>query len=177
MMQLQEGAPFHNSRAQMIGQILIYVVAVVLVGLILAYGYNAIITIKNSAEQVSFIQFEKELSSVVETISPDYNSVKIRGFEVPSGYTKVCFVKNYGGFPTLSGTGYPMLEDSVNEKVQKNVFLIKPNANMKSIFIGDISVEDESGDADIICLKTINHQIKLKFMGKGDHALLSEAKT
>jgi len=155
-------------KAQMIGQIFTYVLSILLIGLILIYGYNAITTFREKSEQVTFVKFKNDLSNMVEIISPDYGSVKIRDFEVPGGYNKVCFVENFPAFPSLSNTGYPIIEDSVRSKVKKNVFLVEQRAE-KSFFIGDISVEN-----DILCFEVINNVVKVRFEGKGDHALLAE---
>ena len=164
-----------NLKSQMIGQIFIYVLAVILIGFILIYGYNAITTFREKSEQVFFVKLKNDLSNMVEIISPDYGSVKIRNFEV-SGYNKVCFVKNFPDFPpTLSGTGYPIMEDSVNDKVERNVFLIK-DGTIEALLIGDITVDkDNDGiEDDIICIRVVSNRIEIKFEGKGDHALLSK---
>ncbi len=168
-----------NLKSQMIGQVFIYVLAVILIGFILVFGYNAIVMLQGQTKEVSFVKLKNHLSDTVEIISPDFEGVKIRDFEVPSGYDVVCFVRDFPGFPVLSGTGYPVLEDSVNSavEVESNAFLVKGKVDIKPFFIGDISVEDENGDDEILCLEPVNNIIKLKFEGRGDHALLSEAKT
>lgn len=155
----------------MIGQVFIYVLTIILIGFILVYGYNAITTFGEKSEQVSFIKLKSDLSNIVEIITPDYGSVKIRSFDVPGGYNKVCFIKNFPSFPSLSGTSYPIIEDSVNSGVKKNMFLIKEGAE-ESFFIGDIEVVSE--DNEILCVEVVSNMITVKFEGKGDHALLAK---
>lgn len=158
--------------AQIVGQIFIYVITVIIIGFILVYGYNAIKGFIDRSEQVSFIKFKNDLSNTVEIISPDYGSVKIKSFEVPSDYSKVCFVKNFPDFPSLSGTNYPIMDDSVNSKVQKNVFLIKETVK-ESFFIGNIDVISDNDK--YLCVDVVNNKINnIKFEGKGDHASLSK---
>ena len=167
-----------NLKSQMIGQVFIYILAVVLIGFILIYGYNAITTFIEKSNQISFAKLKNDLSNIVEIVSPYYGSVKIRSFEVP-GYNKVCFVKNYGGFPVPIPFSlfddYPIMKDSVQSKVKKNVFLIKKRTE-ESFFIGDITIdEDNDGiEDDIMCIQIIRNRIKIKFEGKGDHALLAK---
>ena len=81
-----------NPKSQMIGQIFIYVLAVIIIGFILVFGYKAIKSFTERSEQVSFVKLNGDLSNMVEIIAPDYGSVKIRSFDVPSEYRKVCFV-------------------------------------------------------------------------------------
>lgn len=159
-----------------IGQIFIYVLTLVIISFILIYGYNAIKNFKEKSEQISLVKFKNELSNIVEIISPDYGSVKIRNIEVPSGYDEVCFVEYYkGNFPLINTPSlfdnHPILKDSVNSGVKKNVFLIR-EITEKSFFIGDIKVI--SDDNKILCFKVANNIIKIKFEGRGDHALLSK---
>lgn len=157
-----------NKKSQMIGQIFIYVLSLLLIGFILIYGYNAIKDIMTRSEEVAFAKFKNDLSNIVEVVAPDTDTVKIRSFEAPAGISKVCFVKNYPDFPTLSNTGYPIIEQSVNENVKKNVFLIR-EVTERSYFIGDISVED-----GILCINVTNNIVKIKIEGKGSHASLSK---
>lgn len=168
-----------NLKSQMIGQIFIYVLAVILIGFILIYGYNAITTFREKSEQVFFVKLKNDLSNMVEIISPDYGSVKIRSFDV-GDYSKVCFVKNFGGFPDPIPSpslfdDYPIMKDSVQSKVEKNVFLIKQRVE-DSFFIGDITVDEDADgvEDDIMCIQAVSNRIEIKFEGKGDHALLAK---
>ena len=159
-----------NLKSQMIGQIFIYILSLILIGFILIYGYNAIVDFRERAKEVSFANFENDLSSMVEIVAPDTGTIKTESFEVPAGYGKVCFVKSFPDFPTLSSTGYPLIENTINKKVKKNVFLIKEAP--RSFFIGNIEVI--SDDNKILCIDAVNGIIKIKFEGKGDNAVLSK---
>jgi len=155
-------------KSQMVGQVFIYIVTVVVVGIILLFGYNAIMTVKEKSDGVIISKFKSDVANMVEITASDFGSVKIKSFELPARYTKACFVKNYGGYPTLAGTNYPIMEDSVNDKVDKNLFLIEDSVR-ESFFVGDIDIT-----GDVHCFDTINNRIKVKFEGKGNHALLAE---
>jgi len=150
-----------------VGQIFIYVITIVLVGFLLFYGYSAISGFKDKADQVSYIQFKNSLQNTAEVISLDYGSVKVKDFILPDGIVKLCIVKNFPELPTLSNTNYPIIEDSVNSKVNKNVFLIGDNLedsfNVEKIFLED----------DMKCLDVISGKLKLKLEGRGDHTIIS----
>ena len=173
----------------MIGQIFIYILSLVLITFVLIFGYNAITSFRQGSEKVLSVRFQSDLSNMVEIISPDYGSVKIKSFELPSGFNQVCFVKNYNStattkdqaFPNLPPTNltyldlptaaYTIIKGSVDSKIKKNTFLIKDNTVGEDIFIGNIDVD---ANDEILCLTAVSRNIKLKFEGKGDHALLSE---
>lgn len=150
-------------KAQIIGQVFIYVITIVLVIFILAYGYKSITTFKDKANQVSYIQFKNNMQNTIEVLTLDYGSVKVKEFIVPDDITEVCLVNSFPEFPILSNTGYPILEDSVNSNIGKNVFLIGKNVE-ESFDAGKISMEE-----DLLCILTPTSRIKLKMEGKGDH--------
>ena len=101
-------------KGQIIGQVFIYILAVILTAIILGYGYRAIVSFKEKSEQVSYINFRTELQNAVEAITPDFGSVKIIDLSVPGNFKKVCLVRNYPSFPALSNTNQPIIEDSIN---------------------------------------------------------------
>ena len=158
-------------KSQMIGQVFIYIVTVVVVGVILLFGYNAIMTVKEKSDEVIISKFKSDVANMVEITASDFGSVKIKYFELPARYTKACFVKNYGGFPGATSTlfnKYPIMKDSVEDEVEKNLFLIE-NSVRESFFVGDVDVT-----SDVYCFNTVNNRIRIKFEGKGNHALLAE---
>ena len=154
-------------KAQLIGQVFIYIITIIIVAFILVYGYRAIFIFKEKADQISFVQLKNDLQNTVEVLSVDFGSVKIRRFTVPENINTVCFVKTFPSMPTLSGTNYPIIEDSVNSGVNKNVFLVGKNVE-ESFFIGKISL-----DEDLLCVSAIGNEIELKMEGRGDHTFIS----
>jgi len=163
-------------KSQMIGQVFIYVVTIVIVGLILLFGYNAIVTVKGKSDEIILSKFKSDVANAVEITSSDFGTVKIKSFELPARYALACFVKNYDGFPdpdTNPSTlfnNYPIMKDSVKDKVDKNLFLIEDSVEA-SFFVGDIDVDDTYG---VLCFSAVNNRIRVKIEGKGNHALLAE---
>lgn len=151
-----------KTKAQMIGQIFIYILAVVMVAFILLYGYSAIKTFKDRAEQVAFIKFKTDLESTVKSVSFDYGTVKKAEFLVPSGYKEVCFIDL--NKPTIPDD--PVIEDSVKSGVEKNVFLVAQVAE-ESFYVGNITVKDP-------CMAVKGGKIKIRLEGKGNYAAISE---
>ena len=151
-------------KAQMVGQIFIYILAVILVAFILIYGYNAVQTFKTRAEQVSYIKFKTDVESAIKSISSDYGSIKKAEFLVPSGYREVCFIDL--DHPVVP-SGHPIIKDSVESGVKENLFLVR-EIEEESFYVGKIEVAGNS------CIEVKAGKIKVQLEGKGDHAIISE---
>ena len=154
-------------KGQIIGQVFIYLITLVLVSFLLFYGYRAISTFKEKTDQVSYIQFKNNLQNTIETLSLDFGSVKVKQFTVPDNINTVCFVRNFPSMPSLSGTNYPIIEDSVNSDLDKNAFLISDDVE-ESFFAGKISSAE-----DFFCFPAIAGKIELRMEGMGDHTSIS----
>ena len=151
-----------------ISQIFIYVTTIIIVAFILLYGYRAIFVFKEKSEQVSFIQFKNDIENTIETLSLDFGSVKVKEFILPENTNVVCFVKNYPSIPLLADTNYPIIEDSINSGVKKNVFLISDDVE-ESFYVDKISTAQ-----DLLCVRSQANKIKLRMEGVGDHTFISE---
>lgn len=154
-------------RGQLYSQIFIYILTIILVSFILVYGYNAVQNFKKRAEQVSCLKFKNDLVNAIESVSPDFGSVKRKELQLCSGYTKVCFVETFES-PNLPNDIDPIIKDSILSSTGRNVFLLE-NIAKESFYAGRISVEP-----DILCIKAVNSKIDLRLEGKGNHAVISQ---
>ncbi len=80
-----------SKKAEMAGQIFIYIMAVVMVSLIMIFGYKAIGIFVNQQDYVVQLKFTNDLDSLL-TKKMDYLDIETKTFEVPKQYKKVCFV-------------------------------------------------------------------------------------
>ena len=78
-------------KGQVQGQVFIYVLTLIITGMILIYGYNAIKSINENANQVELANFKTTIKSDFEKMSSDYGSVKTMSYNVPSKLKEVCF--------------------------------------------------------------------------------------
>lgn len=156
---------------QAIGQVFIYVITIVLVSFLLLYGYRAITTFKDKADQISFLQFRNDLQNTIEVLTTDFGSVKVKDFSIPGNINTVCFVQSFPEIPddisNLEIDKYPIIKDSVKDQVNKNVFLISKNIE-ESFYTGKISLSD-----DFFCFPVVRGKINLKMEGKGNHVFIS----
>lgn len=158
-------------------QIFIYIVAIILFALILAYGYKAINDFRKRTDEVSLLQMEKDISSTVKRVAPDYGTIVKKELSIPLKYEKVCFVD------LVTSNTVPLntelcndIKDDYNyiacnsweDKASYNMFCIS-NGDTLTYDIGRVKIEDPY----YFCIASVNGKITLRLEGKGDHAMLS----
>ncbi len=162
-----------SGKAQIVGQVFIYVVAAILFSLIILYGYKAISKLVHDSDNLALVQLKSDLESAVRSVKST-SDVKKKTVVLPSGATKLCFIeleKDAPGNqppPNLS----PLIWDSWNDDVQQNVFLLPQKSDLK-IYIGKIQI-GEQADPGYLCIDAVNGQITLRLEGKGDRTKISE---
>ncbi len=167
-------------KAQIAGQIFIYITAVVVVGLIIAYGYSAIKSFSQRGEEVEYITLQKNIQNSVAAISSDYGSISRPTVDVSGKYEMICFVdKNRldaADFTELCGAGDGDIEKLHQPIVcsgwktgRVNVFLIPDGS--ESFDAGNIVIAD---DLPFLCLDVISNKIKLQLESLGDRVEVSK---
>ena len=172
-------------KSQLYGQIFIYILTILIISLILIYGYNAITNFKGRTEQIVSLKLGEDIKSSVERIKPDYGSVVKKEIDV-GGASQICFVES---FPSILSTNTPVgkdsddnniivnpiVKDSISSGSDKNVFLIKKTVS-NSFNVGSIRVSESivTGHTNVFCVYPKNGIAILKLTGKGDHALVEK---
>jgi hypothetical protein len=163
-------------KAQIAGQIFIYIIAVVVVGLIIAYGYSAIKGFSKKGEQVEYITLKSNIENSVKSIVSDYGSIKRPDIDVPGKYKLVCFVdkEKYDANSAICKET-SSLEDyhqpivcSGWEIGRDNVYLTPDGSD--SFDVGEIVIENKDA---FMCFEVVNNKIKLQLTGLGDKVEVS----
>jgi hypothetical protein len=176
-------------KAQVAGQIFVYIIAIVVVGLIIAYGYSAIKGFTQRGEQVEYITLKTSIENSISGIVSDYGSVKRPPIDVPGKYRFVCFVDksraadadstalctSHAQDPSLADF-YQPIACSGWKTGRNNVFLIPDGSD--AFEVGENMTIDNAGQAyagqPFLCLGVVNNKIKLQLEGLGDKVKLSE---
>ena len=174
-------------KSQLYGQIFIYILTIVVVSIILLFGYNAVRNFNDRAEQVSCLKFRNDIKNSIEGLIGDFGTVKRKDLELCGSYTKVCFVETFRKIDDItnpiaedsSGAQQftdKIIQDSISTGTDKNVFLISKTSR-DSFYTGNISIAPATTGAgtkaDVLCLDAANSRISLKLEGRGDHVDLS----
>ena len=158
-------------KAQLYGQIFMYALTLVLISVILVYGYTSIKNFKQKTEDIVALKFQKDIRSAIEGITNDYGSIFRKEFQLSGDINQACFVETFQPFDKSNPVSNLQLNSLVKNSIKdsdKNVFLLGDSLKI-SFFAGIISV-----DRDVLCLKPASNRIILRLEGKGDYATLSE---
>lgn len=157
-------------RAQMIGQVFIFILAGLVFVLILAYGYKAITGFLERGEQVQLLDFRNELDSTIKTIRRDYGSIQRVDLRVPAKTEEACFVStNAEDVSSVQQQElqqrYPLLYNAWATG-SENVFLIPRQPT--PLLVPDLLV-----DSGYVCIPAINGRVSLRVEGTGSKARVS----
>ena len=156
-------------KGELAGQIFVYIVTIILIGMVLLYGYRAIDSFRKRSEEVSYLKFKTELESAVKLTASDYGSVKREAFDVSGGYQGVCFVDldNINVNSNKDIAEYPLIKDSIAGGVKDwNVYF--PNMEADPFYIGKIYVQ-----GGFLCLPATSGKLTIRIEGRGDRAVIS----
>lgn len=160
-----------RKKAQGPGQVLVYVLTIVIMGVILLFGYRSIMDFKERTDQISMLDFQKKLESSINTITPDFGTLRRKTFLLSTEFKEVCFVTNYGipAFDTDEFAGYLIIEDSVESQTGKNIFLVTVDGEISESFsLGEIRTP-----GDFRCIPVVDARLSVSIEGKGDHVVIS----
>ena len=163
------------ARAQVQNQIFIYVISLVVISLIMLYGYNALNKLRDQSEKVSYIQLKTDLENEIKKMGYEYGSVEKKVFDVPSDIKKVCFAEHDNNAITQVMVGDAVIWDSIDSGVEKNVFLKKGSVAEESFYIGNIEVEGPPPAMNpFLCFDVASSKIIVRLEGLGKKVKVSE---
>jgi len=183
-------------RAQIQSQVLVYILAVIIMAMILIFGYKALIDMKDRARMAQLIQFRSELKSEITSIGLDYGTSKLESFRPPADYRQVCFVNLDHTYEGVNDAllqveedlaqveyirGRAIIKDGVrdmvsNGLVRKNMFLCPPCSDQE--YVGNITILDKDGaDTAFRCFGLSQGTLTLRISGLGDRAEISSDKS
>lgn len=159
-----------KKKSQVQTQMFVYMLALVVIALVLLYGYNAIRGFINTSNDVNLVQFKTDFSAAVEGQSHEFRSVIKKQLLLPSGYNEVIIVDLNKVANASLRLQYPMMYDSWLDGVEKNVFLIG-KSKIESFYAGKIYFEPIQ---DHIILKAPDRIVEMKLTGMGGSTKIDE---
>lgn len=152
----------HQNRGQAT-RIFIYVLTLVVVALVLLFGYRAISAITSTGEKATLIKFKTEFTNTVEEGS-SFGRIAVRDFAISSEYTQLCLA----GIGAAEGAfTHPLVRDAIRSGTDNNVFLVT-EATVEPFKVDILQVDGGGG-----CFPIQSGRIKMRFEGKGDRTAVS----
>ena len=164
----------HSKKAQPIGQIMMYLVAVIILSLIIGYGYTAITHFRERGDEVIYIKFKYELKELVKKTAHDYDSTLKEVLDVPAKYASLCFIdvsKEENAAIKDEGP-FLLVYDSWETGASQNVFLVEESGTLNSFELDYFRISGGAELVDYLCFNVDRSRVNIEFYGQGDAALI-----
>jgi len=167
-------------KAQISGQVFVYIMAIIIAGLVLMFGVNVI---KGQLANQDKIVYSKFVEGVKNTVSTTrFNSVDQEKYKLSLDYVEVCFVDYTKDMNQINSkdsanwleTNHPFIADEIaNRPVTTNEDLLESNTNMFLVdkdggisaeSVGKVKYED-GGSSYYFCTQVKNGYVELQFQG------------
>jgi hypothetical protein len=170
-----------------INQVFIYMMAAIIFGVVIIFGYKAVGTLLNLSEDTKLIQFKMDIVSGIDNMVPTQDR-RIRTFTLPDKYEKICFfdMTRQGGSDkcAYSGSGVcgkycqlnnlgpdldPIMCNAWKSNVSANIYLTPMSEfpiRVKSI--EPFRYNGTALESGYLCVNITDGRFKLTLQGKGD---------
>ena len=158
-------------KAQVIGQVFIYIMAAIIIGIIILIGYNAISgTIERSC-QVEQAGFKTKIESLIDK-SSNYGSITRQPISAPCRYEEVCFIDAQSIGQPLADCGNKIISASSRDGDLKNIFVSSSKATVPIGYSPLLKIENPSG---CTCITQKSKNFFITFEGEGSATLVKAA--
>ncbi len=170
-----------QKRAQIQSQVFVYLMALIVVGATVLFGYDAIQKLAKQGQEAQSEQFRAQLKGDIERISANYGSVQLKSYSVQA--SEVCFGSAITAAPvtpfqcpdsfqySTNPSSYPEYGEMMERAIASgsgNVFVMK-SPGMDSFFVSGIFLDN----CNLRCFKVTNGRLNVKLTGYGDRAGVS----
>ncbi|MFP4523773.1 MAG: hypothetical protein ACLFO2_00460 [Candidatus Woesearchaeota archaeon] len=167
-------------RKGQVKQVFIYIMAILVIGFLILFGYQMIDKLLNQQCEVADQQFMTRLQDDLDD-SVRYLSRTNSVLHAPCDFHKLCFVNapNVTGESDLGSdieTDYPMIWANTRDGIEYNVYLIdESNDGVTTPVLFDerirtINPEDGSGE-ELLCINSTNKQFSFWMEGYGKNGI------
>ncbi len=156
-------------------EIFIYIFGMIVVGIILIFGYQKIAQLTEAQNSIEIPRLQKQIESLAKSAMGSGNVI-LEDVVLPKGFEEICIIDLDKAASTSLNTGTdedkrPIIYDSWSDKIQKNVYLV--GKKTESFYIDKLK---PSGAVGVVCIKLTDGRAKLRFEGKGSYTLVDQHK-
>lgn len=157
----------NNKKAEITGQMVVYILGMIIIGLLLLFGTRVILSTEDRIETIDVTTFRQTLESRVNDLAPNYGSWRVVEINVPSGVEEVYFLDL--DFPSDRRRSDKAIVDEIWETESSNVVTI-PFTQQSSILLDNIELSNEEGIKSRGWDKftVVDGKITLKLIGLGN---------
>lgn len=133
-------------KSQISSQIFVYILAAVIIGLVVIFGYKAVKTIITTTSRTNIEEFKTEFADKIKAVSMQEGKVTSFELTLDKEYDQICFVdsRENGVFNIDSGIiqNY-WIKKSVQENASPNVFLLENGEIMDAFYVDFLNVRED----------------------------------
>lgn len=160
-----------NKKAQIAGQIFVYILAALVIGVMVLIGYAAIGKILPKTCQVESISFKSDIESLVERYNT-YGSVNKESLTAPCDYEYICFADSREIGKEEFSCDNKIIENSVKDGSTDNIFV---STQKKTIPIGHSDLIQLDDPSSCTCIQQKSKNFFITFKGQGASTIISES--
>jgi hypothetical protein len=156
-------------KGQLMGQPILYVFYAIVAILILIFGINQAIKLKDRGEDLTEVTFFKDINDKFNSVYSDsYGSVvSLSGLKIPNGMMEICFI-DFSMVRDLSEINIAKLKDVIGNAFDSNAnkdgYFVKRNDDWGSFEIERDFVLDKS----VLCDSLIDGKLDIKLVNEGE---------
>ncbi len=154
--------------------VFIYILTIVIVGLIILFGYKAIANLLEVGDTAQKVRFQKDFQNAVAQ-GRSYGRATMHAFAVSDEYTHICMIDQdaIGQAGSLAGSNvrnHPLIIDSVESSAPENAFLVKKDGTIEPYLVETLEVARGG-----LCVPVALGKARMRFEGLGNLVKVSAA--
>ena len=161
----------YRSKRGQASSVFIYVITLVIVAMVLVFGYKAIAKVIQTSDKATMAKFQNELRKAIDSGS-SYGKISTENFETPVEYKSICFVTENAANDINFERAYPLGAEVASS--EDNAFLY----NGKTVLpfkVDPFEIDEGSEGAfsnNALCANISNGRFSLRLEGLGDRTLI-----
>ncbi len=151
----------------------LYILTIVVVGLIILFGYKAIVNLLDVGSTAQKVRFQKDFQNAVSQ-GKSYGRITTHTFAVGDEYTHVCLIDadaiDQAGSLAGSNVDNWLIKDSVESGAPENAFLVEDGGTIEPYIVEALEVVGGG-----LCVPVASGKADIRFEGLGDRVKVSAA--
>lgn len=159
-----------------VNQVFIYLVAILIIGVIALVGARSIGSLLDDKCTVDLVRFEDRIVQSID-VNNDFGAINVEDYSTPCNYNRICLVdasilgEEVILPANLGSTQRTLIQDSVMDSVNTNIFLLSDDEIQPSGFSAFLALEDPSV---ALCSDAVAGKFSFKLTGQGRSTLVQE---
>ena len=154
-------------RGQIQNRIFLFAVSLIILAVIVIWGYKAISGLQEKQNQAALIKFKTQLDADIDAAANDFGSVRSNKYFLPTNFDEMCLVDTTR-VKADNILNHPVVKDNVESDADANMFLLGKN-KLEVFNVGNLGLFNYP---HYWCVKTKVGKIELTYEGKGGEALV-----